>query len=296
MDAVGVAIGEKDMVLVSGDCVNGEVRVKECVRGNRSSKEPVLDCFELAKRTDCGRKLMGITLESEVKSALIMLPDMTEREIESWISEEGSRYIEWPEREFYIEHMCRREYRYDTSSPMAMYLVALAKKDVFDAAKGMRLLGQNTRVIDYWEAGFFDLFKTRKDFAIVSLYESKASLRLWDEHVVVDWQVIEAEPKIVAEQLEQWDNRVKEVNGVGLSGVMFFWHATRPMAEDLQLADWLAIEDHFCAPVLVPISWNPEGGEDFTKRDMTLMHAVGTLVRVLTRGKALWATDGNGRS
>ena len=93
MDAVGVAIGEKDMVLVSGDCVNGEVRVKECVRGNRSSKEPVLDCFELAKRTDCGRKLMGITLESEVKSALIMLPDMTEREIESWISEEGSRYI-----------------------------------------------------------------------------------------------------------------------------------------------------------------------------------------------------------
>ena len=28
MDAVGVAIGEKDMVLVSGDCVNGEVRVR----------------------------------------------------------------------------------------------------------------------------------------------------------------------------------------------------------------------------------------------------------------------------
>ena len=56
MDAVGVAIGEKDMVLVSGDCVNGEVRVKECVRGSRSSKEPVLDCFELAKRTDCGKK------------------------------------------------------------------------------------------------------------------------------------------------------------------------------------------------------------------------------------------------
>lgn len=292
MEAVGVAIGVEDMVLVSGEYKNGKVVVNECIREKRQSEEAVLDCFHLAKMTDCDRKILGITLESEVKTALVMLPDMTEEERESWVTEEGNRYIDWEGREFYIEHMSRKNFRFDQSAPMAVYLVALLKEDVYAAAKGMRVLGNNTRVIDYWEAGYFDLFQERKDFAIVCLYENKASLKLWDEHLVVLHEEVEAEPKRVAEVLEHWEGRAKEVNGRGLSGVMFLWHSTRAMAEDMYLADWLAIEDHFQAPTFVPIVWEPVGGEVYSERDMTLMHAVGTLVRLLSKGKALWANGG----
>lgn len=292
MEAVGVAIGVEDMVLVSGEYIQGKIHVKECIREKRQSKEPVLDSFHLAKQTDCDRKILGITLESEVKTALVMLPDMTEEERESWVTEEGNRYIDWLEQEFYIEHMSRKDYRFDHSAPMAVYLVALPKSVVYDAAKSMRMLGNNTRIIDYWEAGYFDLFRDRKDFAIVCLYADKASVKFWDEHLVVWQEELAATPEAVANLLETWDERVKMVNGRGLLGVKCFWHSSRTMAEDMYLADWLAIEDHFQTPELVPLVWEPQGGEELLERDMTLMHAVGTLVRLLSKGKALWADGG----
>lgn len=186
------------------------------------------DLMQLERKVDVHRYGLGAARESEWRSHLQIVPDMTNPELSQTAQYQLPEFVEWDEGTYSHDYMVGQLpdsgvlNRADQQKRELLYIVAIPNAVIKPMAFGLLLRNFPVELIDYWTASITKLYDEKDGQVFISIKDGIVAISAWYRMMCVSYQQTPVAESAVRIALEEADAALVDLGTTGIRGLQIY--------------------------------------------------------------------------